>query len=71
MNQLAVRFVVEPDILEILITGQKDYTRHLESEEGTESLALLKSLMDEVEFGAEAAGKTALRMVKHKSSEGH
>ena len=68
MNELAARFLVHPDKLEILIMGPRNYTGYLNREEGKESLALLRSLMDEVEFGAEIAGKTLLRMVKYKSS---
>ena len=69
VKELAVRFAVEPGKIEILIAGPIDYTRHLDSEEDKESHALLKSLMDEVGFGAEAAGGTALHMVKYKSAE--
>ena len=69
VGELAVRFVVEPDVMEILITSPLDYTSHLDSEEGKESQAVLRNLMDEVRVGADAAGKTVLRMVKYKSTE--
>lgn len=70
VNELAVRFSVYPDRMEFLIMGPKDYTSYLNTEEGKESLALLRSLMDELEFGAEVVGNTVLRMVKYKSSKG-
>ena len=67
-NGLEVRFAMEPDRIEILITGPKDYTASLDSEEGKESQALLKSLTDRVEFGIDVAGKSGVRMVKYKSA---
>ena len=70
VNELAVRFSVHPDKIEIVIAGPRDYTSYLNREEGKENLALLRSLMDEVEFGGEVAGKTVLRMVKYRSSMG-
>lgn len=68
VNELAVCFSVHPDKLEIVIIGPKDYTSYLNTGEGRESLALLRSLMDEVEFGGEVSGKTVVRMVKCRSS---
>jgi len=70
VSDVVVRFSVYTDKIEILVTGPQDYTSYLNSEEGKESLALLRSLMDEVEFGAEVAGKTVVRMVKYRSSVG-
>ena len=69
VTELAVRFLVETEKLEVLITNSTDYPRNLDSEEEQESKALLKSLMDEVEFGSEAAGKPLMRMVKFKSPQ--
>lgn len=70
VNELVVRLLVHPDRIEILIAGPKDYTSYLNREEGKESLALLRSLTDEVAFGAEVVGKTVVRMVKYKSTGG-
>ncbi len=70
VNELAVRFSVHPDKLEIVTMGPKDYTSYLNTGEGRESLALLRSLMDEVEFGGEVAGKTLVCMVKYRLSMG-
>ncbi len=61
----AVRFAVQPDKIEILITCLSDCTCDFNSEEEQESLALVKSLMDEVEYRAE---RTAVRMAKYKST---
>lgn len=66
-GELDVRFSIHPDKIEVLIMGPKGYTGHLNREEGKESMALLQSLMDEVEFGAEVAGRTLIRIVKYKS----
>ena len=70
MNELAIRFLVHPDRIEIIIVGPKDSTSYLNTEEEKESLALLRTLTDEVEFGTEVAGKSLVRMVKYKSMEG-
>ena len=67
-NELAVRFVVQPEVIEIQMTGPKNPKGHVNSEE-EESTALLKSLMDEVEFGAETSDKTVVRMVRYKPTE--
>ncbi len=65
VNELVIRFAVQADKMEILITHASDYTNNLDSEEDQESLALLKSLMDEVEYGDE---KTVIRMAKYRST---
>ncbi len=66
VNELAVILSVYPHEIEILIAGPKDYTSSLSTDEGEESLALLRSLVDEVEFGSEVDGKTVIRMVKYR-----
>ncbi len=67
VSELSVRFLVYPDRLEIVIMGPRNYTSYLHTEEGVESLALLRSLVNELEFGSEVAGKTVIRMVKYRS----
>lgn len=67
VKELVVRFPVHPDKLEILIMGPRDYTSYFNTGEGRESLALLRSLVDKVEFGAKVADKTVIRMVKYRS----
>lgn len=70
VDELAVRFSDYPGKIEILVLGPRDYTGYLNGEDGKESLLLLRSLMDEIEFGVEAASKTVIRMVMHKSLTG-
>lgn len=67
VNELAVRFSGYSDKVEIVIMGPRNYTSYLNTEEGRENLALLRSLVDELEFGSEVAGKTVIRMVKYRS----
>ena len=64
--RLVVRFALEPDRIEILMTCPADYVRRLDSEEQRESEAVLGSLMDEVEYGVEGDGEMIVRMVKRK-----
>jgi anti-sigma regulatory factor (Ser/Thr protein kinase) len=70
VSELAIRFSVYPDKVEIVIMGSRNYTSYLNTEEGRENLALLGSLVDELEFGSEVAGKTVIRMVKYRSITG-
>ena len=68
VRELDVRFVVAPGKLEISFPVPEDYSYpgRLDIEEEKQSEALLKSLMDELEFGAGEAGKPLIRMVKYK-----
>ena len=68
VHHLAVRFGVLPGKIEALIAYPTGDTRHLASEEAKESQAVVKSLMDEVEFDIEADGKSVVRMVKYQSA---
>ena len=68
-NELAVRFVVEPQEIRIIIPAPDDYTGHFDSEEDQESQALLHSLVDELNFGA-TGSEPILSMVKYKPGEG-
>ena len=70
VRELAVRFIVEPDRLEILIPNPGDPQTPSPLEDDIESQALLESLMDEVEFGGRESGKALVRMAKHKSASG-
>jgi anti-sigma regulatory factor (Ser/Thr protein kinase) len=66
-NELNVRFAPRPGELDIEITHPSAYWGHGDTELDLESQALLNSLMDKVEFRAEAG---AVRMVKYKSGHG-
>ena len=61
---LDVSIEVSPDRLEMRIGGPRDYLDGLAVEERQESQALLESLMDEVEFGAQGS---MVRLVKYKA----
>ena len=56
------RIIVGPTELEVLVTPGP-----LESTDQIESRAVIETLVDRVEFGVEAAGKRAIRLVKRKS----
>ena len=66
--ELAVRFIVGRDRLEISIPNPGDHRAPPPLEEEIESQALLESLMDEVEFGGQVFGKALVQMAKHKSA---
>jgi len=65
-TQLVVRFTVDPDRLTILLTVPEGLARPVTAEPDEEGLALLQSLVDEVEFGGGAAGEPLIRMVKYR-----
>lgn len=69
VQDLAVRFEVQPGKIEVLITCPTDYMSHLGREEAKESQALLESLMDEVKIDVEGDGKTVVLMVKYQSAK--
>ncbi len=66
VGQLIVRFAIEPDRLEIRVPAPTGYTTYHLTEDEMESRALLASLVDELEFGAGAAGEPMVHMVKYK-----
>ncbi len=64
--QLVLRFTVNPDRLAILLTIPEGRGRPITAEPDEEGLALLQSLVDEVEFGGGAAGEPLIRMIKYR-----
>lgn len=66
INELTVRFAVLPDKVDILVYCPSVLTCDLDSNENQESLTVIKSLMDELDFCDENA---AVRMSKHKSTQ--
>lgn len=66
-GEMDVRFLIHPDKMEILLLGPRGYTSHLNWGRGRETLALLQSLVDEIEFGAEIADRTLIHIVKYRS----
>lgn len=67
-NELTVQLVVDPDKIEITMIGPENFTDALHGQRGEESRAVLRSLMDEVDFGVESPGKTGVRMLKYRSA---
>ena len=61
-----VRFTVSLDRLEILIPTLTGAGEAVASQEETESVAVLSSLMDEVEFTGEAQEIPSIRMIKYR-----
>jgi len=66
--QLVVRFNVKPDRLTILLTVPEGLARPITAEPDEEGLALLQSLVDEVEFGVGAGDELSIRMVKYRAA---
>ena len=64
--QLVVLFTVNPDRLAILLTVPEELARPITAEPDEEGLALLQSLVDEVEISGGAAGELLIRMVKYR-----
>ena len=63
--ELVVRFTVSLDRLEILIPALAGAGDSVASQEETESVAFLHSLMDEVVFTGEAQEITSVRLIKY------
>ena len=69
-NDLAVRFLVRPRRLEVLIPVSGQHLGALDTQEDLESKALLRSLADELEFGGGDSDRPLVRLVKHSTSNG-
>ena len=67
-NELTVQLAVDPDKIGITMIGPENFTDALHGQQGEESRAVLRSLMDEVEFGVDGPGKTGVRMLKYRSA---
>lgn len=63
---LMLRVVLGADEVEVVVIGPSEVRDEIASGADAESRALLDSLVDEVEFGADADGKWLVRMVKRK-----
>ncbi len=63
---LTFRFVLGRGQLEVLVSGPKSLPETPDSTEEAESRALLKSVVDSVELGAEAGGEWVIRLIKRK-----
>jgi len=68
-RELALRFVVDGNKLEILIPNQISHAVSLTGDQMVESKALLESLMDEVEIGEEVGQDPLIRIAKYNTSD--
>jgi anti-sigma regulatory factor (Ser/Thr protein kinase) len=68
-RELAIRFVVDGNKLEILVPNQISHAVSLTGDQMVESKALLESLMDEVEIGEEVGQDPLIRIAKYNTSE--
>lgn len=68
--QQVIRFTVDPDGLVILLTVPEGLPEEITAEPDEEGLALLQSLVDEVEFGGGGAGALLIRLVKYRPAAG-
>lgn len=68
-GNITVKFRLAHEQLEFLIPDLSDYSYRLSSQEEQESVALLGSLMDEVEFGAQQDGQRVMRAIKNRASK--
>ncbi len=64
--ELVVRFAVGPDQLAILILVPEGLTGPIAVEQEVEGLAVLESLVDEVEAGDRTGDQHLIRMIKYK-----
>ena len=69
VDSLALRVVVGTDELEILMTDQGAPAGLVESDEETESRAVIESSVDQVEFDVELEDSSFIRMVKRRSTD--
>ncbi len=67
-TELVVRFTVSLDRLEILIPALTGAGESVASQEETESVAVLHSLMDEMVFTGKAQEIPSIRLIKYKAT---
>ena len=67
-TELVVRFTVSLDRLEILIPALRGAGEAVASQEESESVAVLSSLMDEVEFTGEDQEIPSIRLIKYRAT---
>ena len=69
VTELTLRFLIKPDRIDILIPAPENAPSTIDSEVEQESRELIRSLMDETEYGTGANVRPLIRMVKYKESE--
>jgi anti-sigma regulatory factor (Ser/Thr protein kinase) len=70
ITEVEVRFTIALDRLEVNIPYPREGVAQITSESNEESLALLKSLVDEVELTGGAAGTPLIRLLKYRKKGG-
>jgi serine/threonine-protein kinase RsbW len=70
ITEVEVRFIIALDRLEVNILYLREGVARITSEASEESLALLKSLVDEVELTGGTAGKPLIRLLKYLPNGG-
>jgi serine/threonine-protein kinase RsbW len=70
ITEVEVRFIIAPDRLEVNIPYPREGVDQITNEANEESLALLNSLVDEVELTGGTAGKPLIRLLKYRPNDG-
>ena len=70
ITEIEVRFIIDLDRLEVNIPYPREGVELITNQANEESLALLESLVDEVELTGEAAGTPLIRLSKYRASGG-
>ena len=70
-SEVAIRFNVDTDSVEVLIPAWPAITGYFATEEDAESQALLESLMDEIKLNGGNEGEPVVRMLKRKEAHGN
>lgn len=68
-SSVVVKVAIQPDGIEILMTSPPEYRGLWDAPERQETVALLETLMDEVECTVQGTGAIAVRMIKRKAAE--
>jgi anti-sigma regulatory factor (Ser/Thr protein kinase) len=69
-TEVEVRFIISLDRLEVNIPYPREGVDQIANEANQESLALLNSLVDEVELPGGAVGTPLIRLLKYRASGG-
>jgi anti-sigma regulatory factor (Ser/Thr protein kinase) len=70
ITEVEVRFIIALDRLEVNIPYPQEGVEQITNEANEESLALLKSLVDEVELTGGTAGNPLIRLLKYRTNSG-
>ena len=65
---VSMRFVLEANMMEILVSNRLGFVGHIDVEREVESCAILESLMDEVRFGSGSGDEPLISMTKNNTA---